>query len=50
MTMEDIGNLRLNQFEDLIIGLNENAQELEAEMSGKKKPLEGDDAIKALLS
>lgn len=49
MTMEDIGNLRVNQFDDLLEGLSENAKEMEMEMNGKKKPLEGDDALCALM-
>lgn len=49
MTMEDIGNLRINQLEDLLEGMNENAEAMEREMKGEKKPLEGDDAIHALL-
>lgn len=49
MTMEDIGNLRINQLEDLLEGMSENAEAMEREMKGEKKPLEGDDAIHALL-
>lgn len=49
MTMEDIGNLRVNQLEDLLEGLSENAKEMENEINGKKKPLEGDSALKALI-
>lgn len=49
MTMEDIGNLRINQMEDLLEGMNENAEALEREMKGEVKPLEGDAAIRKLL-
>ena len=52
MTMEDIGNLRINQLEDLLEGMNENAEELKREMNGKGKTgrtLTGDEAIAALM-
>lgn len=51
MTMEDIENLRMNQFEDLLEGLSENAKAEEAYINGDSKGelLEGDDAIHALL-
>ena len=49
MTMEDIGNLRINQMEDLLQGMSENAEAMEREIKGDKKPLEGDDDIHALL-
>ena len=49
MTMEDIGNLRINQMEDLLEGMNENAEALEREMKGEVKPLEGDAAIRKLM-
>ena len=52
MTMYDIEELRINQLEDLLIGLGENAEEerkyIEGE-SGSGEVLEGDDAIHALL-
>ena len=47
--MKDIGDLRINQLEDLLQGMNENAEALDREIKGIKKPLEGDDAIHALL-
>ncbi len=49
MTMEDIGNLRINQMEELLEGMNENAEAMDRELKGEKKPLEGDAAIRALL-
>ena len=49
MTMEDIGNLRVNQLEGLLNGINENAEEMDREFKGEKKPLQGDDAIRALM-
>ena len=49
MTMEDIGNLRVNQMEDLLEGMSENAKRMEEEMNGTKRPLEGDDALRALM-
>ena len=49
MTMEDIGTLRINQMEDLLEGMNENAEALEREMKGEVKPLEGDAAIRKLM-
>ena len=52
LTMRDIEELRINQLEDLLIGLGENAEEerkyIEGE-SGNGEVLEGDDAIHALL-
>ena len=48
MTMEDIGNLRINQLEDLLEGMSENAEELDRKINGKNKPLTGDAALKAL--
>ena len=52
MTMHDIEELRINQLEDLLIGLGDNAEEerkyIEGE-SGSGEVLEGDDAIHALL-
>lgn len=35
--------------EDLLQGMNENADALDRELKGTQKPLEGDDAIHALL-
>ena len=51
MTMRDIEELRINQLEDLLIGLGENAEAEEAYIKGEAKHevLEGDDAIHALL-
>lgn len=49
--MRDIEELRINQLEDLLIGLGENAEAEEAYIKGEAKHevLEGDDAIHALL-
>ena len=54
--MEDIGNLRMNQLEDLLQGMSENAEREKAEYdrqmnggSGGQELLEGDDALRALL-
>lgn len=49
MTMEDIGNLRINQMEDLLQGMNENAERMERELKGEKAPLTGDEALKRLM-
>ena len=52
MTMNDIENLRINQMEELLLGLSENAEREQAELNGQDGNgvvLEGDDAIKALL-
>lgn len=49
MTMNDIANLRVNEFEELLEGMNENAEEMKRELNGDKAVLEGDDAIDALL-
>ena len=50
--MQDIENLRINQMEDLLLGLSENAEKEQAELRGETSDgglLEGDDAIRALL-
>lgn len=50
--MEDLENMRLNQFEDLLTGLEENAKKEEAYIKGGSSQgelLEGDEAIHALL-
>ena len=49
--MQDIENLRINQMEDLLLGLSENAEKEQAELNGESTVgvLEGDDAIRALL-
>lgn len=49
--MTDIENLRINQMEDLLLGLSENAEKEQAELRGESSEglLEGDDAIRALL-
>ena len=50
MTMRDIEELRINQLEDLLLGLSENAEREQAELGGSDSDvLEGDDAIRALL-
>ena len=51
LTMQDIENLRINQMEDLLVGLSENAEKEQAELNGESTNgvLEGDDAIRALL-
>lgn len=56
LTMEDIGNLRMNQLEDLLQGMSENAEREKAEYDrqmngdgGGQEILEGDDALRALL-
>lgn len=52
MTMTDIENLRINQLEELLIGMGENAEKVEEMMKNGGKSvevLEGDAAIKALL-
>ncbi len=49
--MQDIENLRINQMEELLLGLSENAEKERAELNGESTDgvLEGDDAIRALL-
>ena len=49
MTMNDIANLRINEFEELLEGMNENADEQKRLLDGGHETLEGDDAIAALL-
>ena len=51
LTMQDIENLRINQMEDLLVGLSENAEKEQAALNGESTNgvLEGDDAIRALL-
>ncbi|MDY6350401.1 MAG: hypothetical protein SPL62_07920 [Selenomonas sp.] len=51
LTLRDIEELRVNQLEDLLIGLGENAEAEAAYIRGetKQEVLEGDDAIHALL-
>ena len=52
MTVSDIEELRINQLEDLLIGLGENAEEERKYLEGDKgegEVLEDDDAIHALL-
>lgn len=51
LTISDIENLRVNEMEDLLEGINENSEELrkQYEGGGKVEQLEGDDAIRALL-
>ena len=51
LTIRDIENLRVNEMEDLLEGINENSEELrkQYEGGGKTEQLEGDDAIRALL-
>lgn len=50
--MKDIADLRINEMEELLEGMNENAEEQKAILDGKKpsRALEGKDAINALLS
>lgn len=51
LTINDIENLRINEIEDLLEGINENSEELRKQYNndGKVEQLEGDDAIRALL-
>lgn len=58
MTMRDIAELRVNEMEELLEGLNENTEREERELEdirkgkSRRKPAEtltGDDAIKALM-
>lgn len=51
LTISDIENLRINEMEDLLEGINENSEELrkQYEGGGQTEQLEGDDAIRALL-
>ena len=49
MTMNDIANLRVNEFEELLEGMNENADEQKRLLDGGHETLEGDDAIAALM-
>ena len=49
MTMNDIGDLRINQLEGLLEGFAENAEDMKRELDGGHPTLEGDDAINALL-
>ena len=49
--MHDIEDLRVNQMEELLLGLSENAEKEQAEINGESsgEVLEGDAAIRALL-
>ena len=51
LTISDIENLRVNEMEDLLEGINENSEELRKQYNngGEVEQLEGDDAIRALL-
>lgn len=51
LTISDIENLRINEMEDLLEGINENSEELRKQYNngGEVEQLEGDDAIRALL-
>ncbi len=51
LTMHDIEDLRVNQMEELLLGLSENAEKEQAEINGEStgEVLEGDAAIHALL-
>ncbi|WP_320833950.1 hypothetical protein [Mitsuokella sp.] len=50
MTLRDIEELRVNEFEEILQGFDENAEKLNEQMgNGGQKMLEGDDAIRALL-
>ena len=52
LTISDIENLRINEMEDLLEGINENSEELRKQYNnggGTTEQLEGDDAIRALL-
>ena len=51
LTMKDIADLRINEMEDLLEGMNENAEEQKKMLDGAKKGevLEGDAAINALM-
>lgn len=51
LTIHDIENLRINEMEDLLEGINENSESLrkQYEGGGTTEQLEGDDAIRALL-
>lgn len=46
--MKDIGELRINEMEELLEGLNENAEEQKRILNGENEVLEGDAAINAL--
>jgi hypothetical protein len=49
--MKDIADLRINEMEDLLEGMNENAEEQKKMLNGAKsgEVLEGDAAIHALM-
>lgn len=48
--MKDIADLRINEMEELLEGMNENAEEQDKLLgAGKGEVLEGDAAIHALM-
>ena len=51
LTMKDMADLRIKEMEDLLEGMNENAEEQKKMLDGVKNDevLEGDAAIKALM-
>lgn len=51
LTMKDIADLRINEMEELLEGMNENAEEQKKLLdgAGKVEVLEGDAAIHALM-
>ncbi len=51
LTMKDIADLRINEMEELLEGMNENAEEQKKLLdgAGKGEVLEGDAAIHALM-
>lgn len=51
LTMKDIADLRINEMEELLIGLNENAEAERKELEGNREGhvIEGADAIHALI-
>lgn len=50
MTVRDIEELRVNEFEEILQGFDENSEKLNEQMGNNgKQMLEGDDAIHALL-
>lgn len=49
MTTKDIMELSIPQLEYILQGCSENNEEIENQAKGKKKPLEGADAIQYLI-
>ena len=50
MTVRDIEELCVNEFEQILQGFDENSEKLNSQMGNNEgKMLEGDDAIRALL-